>query len=93
MKLQLFSVYDNKAQIFSNLWTAQTTGVAIRQFTEAANDPKHDYARHSDDFMLCCLGEWNVETAEFELLPAPNQLGLASQFIDDAPVAPLQKVN
>lgn len=80
MTLKMFSVFDSKAEAFITPFFAQARGVAIRMFMEAAQDRDHAFFKHSADYTLFDLGEFDQVTGMFKPEPAPVSLGTAIQF-------------
>lgn len=60
--MKIFSVYDDKADAYTQPFFAPTSGVAIRQFTQAANDEKHEFHKHAADYTLFEIGEFSEQT-------------------------------
>ena len=78
----IFTVFDSKAAAYLQPFYAHTKGVAIRQFSDAINgDPNHNFARHPEDFTLFDLGEYDDNTAKFFILPTPEAIGVAVEFL------------
>lgn len=80
MKLDVFSVYDSKAEAFLQPFFCVNRGVAVRNFQAAAQDERHDFHRHAADFTLFRLGTWDQVTGEFEMAEVKESLGTAIQF-------------
>ena len=76
----MFCVYDIQAQTYGLPWYAPTSGVALRMFTEAANTPDSDYAKHPEDYLLVCLGEYDQTNASFQILEKHTELGRAIDY-------------
>ena len=85
MILHMFTVYDSKAEAFLQPFFSQSRGTAIRSFSEAANDEKHQFHRHAGDFTLFELGEFDQLTADVKQLQAPVKLGTALEYIEVVP--------
>lgn len=77
---QLFVVFDNKACIYGNPFTSPHQEVALRDFGYACQDQNSELSKFPDDFSLLRLGEFDDETAAFNLLPNPVTIALAVQF-------------
>lgn len=56
---KVYSVLDKAVNAFLPPFFARARGEAIRSFSEAANDEKHQFRRHLDDYVLYELGEFN----------------------------------
>jgi len=82
MHLKIFTVLDSKAEAFIQPFFSATTATAIRSFTIACNDQGHAFHRHSGDYTLFELGEFDQLSAIFDLHVTPINLGLAIQYID-----------
>lgn len=81
MKLKMFSVYDSKAEAYMQPFYSQTTGLALRSFEAACNKEDHDFYKYGADYTLFLLGEFDQNTAKFDLAPTPVSLGIALTFI------------
>lgn len=80
-KRLVFSVYDSKAEAFLQPFFCDTRGVAIRMFTVAVSDGKHDFCRFSEDYTLFELGEFDCLSGEFVSHPTPQSVVLASVLL------------
>lgn len=65
-KERIFSVYDNKAEVYGAPILCITSGVAMRMFSELVNDPTSFAGRHPADYELCELGVFDNNTGFFE---------------------------
>ncbi|AXL15407.1 nonstructural protein [Microviridae sp.] len=59
--MQVFSIYDSKAEAYLPPFLAPAPGVALRIVTNAASDPKSDFHRYGDDYTLFHIGEWDAD--------------------------------
>lgn len=84
MSLKMFTVYDSKADSFIQPFFSQSTGTAIREFSAACNKQDHQFSKYAGDYTLFELGEFNQDTAKFQLAQSPLNLGLAITFIEPA---------
>ncbi|AXH75449.1 MAG: nonstructural protein [Microviridae sp.] len=76
---KMFSVYDSKAQVFSNPFTSHNTFTALRDFQAAALDGNSQISQYPEDFVLFEIGHFEDETGV--LSPClPVNLGNADQF-------------
>ena len=80
MILKIFTVYDSKAEAYFRPFYEQSKGSAIRAFTDTCNDVEHTFFRHSEDYTLFYLGEYDDNNASFKLAPAPEAIGNALEF-------------
>jgi hypothetical protein len=84
---KVFSVYDEKSEAYLRPFFLETIGQATRAIIDCLGDPNHDFARHSADYTLFLLGEFNEATGEFtaEKKPLGNLVEFKpeSQTIDN----------
>ena len=58
----LYSVYDNVAQIYADPFTDANDGTAIRKIQDLFyKQADHIFVRHPDNFELQKVGTWNEE--------------------------------
>lgn len=81
MKLTMFSILDGKSGIYNQPFSAVSTGVALRMFTDLVNDPKSVINKHPEDYTICELGSFDDNVGTFEGLTSPRPLGNAAAFI------------
>lgn len=77
---KIFTVYDSKAQAFLQPFFAEATGLALRMFESAANDPEHDMSKWAADYTLFEVGTFDESTGAFMQQEAHINLGTALQF-------------
>lgn len=66
IKIGVYSVYDSKAEAYLPPWTAQSDGLAIRNFEDAIRQEGHAFRRHARDFSLFRVGTFNQASALLE---------------------------
>lgn len=81
MKIEVFSIYDNKAKCFSRPFYSATVAVALRDFSTACKDSQSQLSKHPEDFTLFHVGHFDDEVGTFTNLPHHANLGLASQYL------------
>jgi hypothetical protein len=81
MLLQVFSVYDSKAEAYLPPFYIPAIGAAIRHFSDSANDPQTAFHKHPEDYGLFHLGSFDDNLCSFDLLPTPLHLGLAQDLL------------
>ncbi len=84
MKLNIFTIYDNKAKAFLPPFYARTKGEAIRSFQSTVNDPTSNMNKYPGDFALFQLGEFDDETAKITQNATPDSLGPAENYLEQA---------
>lgn len=77
MNLQIFSVFDEKADAYISPFFLPNIAMAIRAFTESATDENHSFGRHPSDYTLYHLGDFDPLTAE--IMPAKNLVLTATE--------------
>lgn len=65
MRLAAFSVYDGAVKAYLPPFFVRSRGEAIRSFTEACSDEKHQFFRHSGDYQLYFVGEFDDGLGQF----------------------------
>lgn len=73
MIYEVFAVFDTAAGVFSRPVFVQSTGMMLRSFSDEVNRSAEDNPmnRHSDDFALFHLGQFDDGVARFELFTQP----------------------
>ncbi len=84
---KIFSVYDSKVEAYLQPFFLNNNATAIRAITDCLSDSSHTFARHPQDYVLFDLGTFNDSSATWELLAAPNSLGVLIEYLpDSAPI-------
>jgi lipoprotein signal peptidase len=81
MIVKIFSIYDSKAEAYNSPFYMQTQSLAIRAFTDEANNVDSQIGKHPADFTLFYMGEYDDHTASFNLEDTKISLGVASEFV------------
>jgi len=82
MQLKVFTVRDQKAEIFNTPWFAKTHGEAERNFQQLAKDPKSTVNQFPDDFDLYYLGTYDDQTGLVNPVDTPQHMIKAVQVKD-----------
>jgi hypothetical protein len=82
MMLKMYSVRDQKAEIFNTPFYKKTHGEAERDFKTLVNDPKSVVAQYPEDYDLWYLGEYCDQTGSFKTLDTPQHVTKAVNVID-----------
>jgi len=82
MLVQIFAIYDSKAESYLQPFFSQTRGSAIRAFTDSVNDTtgESQFAKHPEDYTLFHLGEFDDQNAKLTENATPISLGVAIEF-------------
>ena len=70
----MYTVYDSKAEIYTNPFHFRNDQEAIRQFTTEAQNPESKLNKHAEDYTLFLLGEYDQDTAEFSIRETPKAI-------------------
>lgn len=81
MMLAVFGIFDSGVSAWMPPLYFRNKGEALRWFIEAVNNPETKLSKHPSDYSLFELGQWNDITCEWKILPAPDRLGLAIEFV------------
>ena len=80
MRTILFTIYDEKAEVFLPPFFVPTLGIATRAFSDCINGPEHQFSKHPQDYTLFQLGEFFDDDCHFEL-HEKKSLGNGVEFI------------
>lgn len=83
MKLGLYSVFDKAVGAYLPPFTCRSKGEALRSFADASNNKEHNFNRHSMDYVLVHLGEFDDASALF-LTHEPERMLAAHEMVDTA---------
>ena len=81
MQLQIFAIYDSKANAFMTPFFSQTTGTAVRDFESAVNSENSTFGKYAADYTLFHLGEFDQSSAGFAMHETPQNMGLALTYL------------
>ena len=79
--MKVFSVFDSKAKAFLQPFFCVNAGVAVRSFSQAAQDKQGDFHRFASDFTLFEIGSWDETQGSLKSHESKVSLGVASQFL------------
>lgn len=65
MKLQGFSVFDDKAGAYVQPFFVPNVNIAIRSFGDAVANPETGISKHASDYHLYRLGDFDDNSGEF----------------------------
>lgn len=66
MLLNAYSLFDNKALVYSPPFFVNTDGAAVRMVQDISNDMSTQVGRHPGDFVLYCIGTFSDSNASLE---------------------------
>lgn len=59
MKLKVYSVFDSKVEAFMTPFFMRADGEAVRACIQASRDASHNFSKHSADYTLFRVGEFD----------------------------------
>lgn len=79
---KMFCVYDSKAEAYMRPFVAQSTGAAIRSFTDEVNSGAKEspLVCHPEDFTLFEIASWDDFEGLISVYPVKKSLGLGLDF-------------
>ncbi len=80
MILQVFSVFDVKAEAYLPPFFMKTKGEAIRAFSASCNDPESMFSKYPLDYTLMAIGTFDDSSGVISGLKVPSPLGTAFDF-------------
>lgn len=66
MNLEMYSVFDVKAQAFGTPFAMQNDALAVRAFAEHCQNEEEMFFKYPEDFQLYRVGNFNQRTGETE---------------------------
>lgn len=81
MILNIFTVYDSKAEAYLQPFFMKSKGEAVRAFTDIVNDGTSQFNKHPSDYTLFHVGAYDDGDSSFVILPTPVSLGLAIEYM------------
>lgn len=74
MNLKIYTVYDQAVQAFLQPFFARSHGEAMRNFTDAINDPKTSLHAHPHDYSLWHSGVFDDGNATITATNPPEKI-------------------
>lgn len=81
IKLNVYAVFDSKAGMHMSPFLSQNHGVATRLFADQVADGRLPFKAHPEDYILFCLGSFDLHAGQFDNLPRAENLGPATQYV------------
>lgn len=81
MELKIFSVFDEKGQVYRTPFYLVHKGEAMRSFGDLVNDPKTIINKHPEDYKLYFLGVFDDVSGAFLGKNTPEFIANASDFL------------
>ncbi|QCQ85126.1 nonstructural protein [Blackfly microvirus SF02] len=80
MIYHIFTVYDSKVGAYNRPFFEPSKGSALRSFMDAICDKDSQLSKHSEDYTLFHIGEYDDQTAVLTSYKTPASLGVASEL-------------
>lgn len=77
MTLKVFTVFDSKISAYAQPFFMQTTGAAIRAWTETVNSKDTQFFKHPGDFTLFEIATYDDQSGKIESYETYINLGTA----------------
>ena len=90
MILKIFTVLDIKSKAYIPPFYMPTTEMAVRTFTNMANDVNHQFGLNPEDFILHEIGTFDDATATLIQYDSIQAIGTAIQFIKHEKIEELE---
>jgi len=81
MKHHLFTIFDEKAEVFLPPFFSPTIGIATRAFADTINSHDHQFSKHPSDYTLFQLGFFDDHDAHMES-GVKKSLGNGVEFLN-----------
>ena len=79
--LNVFSIKDSKADAYMTPFFMMNDQLALRAFSDLANDKSHPVGQHPEDYHLCRIGAFDERTGELGGDMPPVVLSSASSVV------------
>lgn len=81
MIVNVYAIYDSKADAFLQPWFAATHALAFRNIERATKNPESPFVQFPADFTLFKIGEFNDEDGTLSASKVNESLGNFIQFL------------
>lgn len=78
--LKMFAIMDKKAECYRFPFFQASSGLAVRVFTDGANDPRSELCKYPEDFEMYELGKFDEDTGKLTPHSSPILMGVAKDF-------------
>jgi hypothetical protein len=86
MKLELYTIYDSKEEIYYQPFFLLNDAVALRQFGDMANEETSKISKHPEDYTLWHLGSYEDSSATLTPLKTKKCLAHANEHLYTQPL-------
>jgi hypothetical protein len=75
MILNIFTVFDSKAEAYLPPFYMSSIGQAQRAFTDSVSNPEHQFGKHPEDYTLFLIGNFDDSSCAIDMHTTPVSLG------------------
>lgn len=86
MKLEMFSVYDEKAVAFIRPFCMPNAQMAIRALRDSAQSAESAFSRNPGDYTLYGVGQFDEDTGEISTYGPPRVVATLLQLVEGPPI-------
>jgi len=86
----LFTVYDEKAEVFTAPFFVPTVGLATRAFADCINSEDHHFGKHPHDYTLFSMGSFDDHDASLTK-QTKKSLGNGVEFISSSHISAVEE--
>ena len=83
--MMIFSIYDEKAEVYNTPFFQGTVGMALRSFQELVRDNESMLFKYPEDYILYCIGEYDEKTGEITANIPPAFIARATEYTPKKP--------
>lgn len=85
MVKNIYVIYDSKAGLYNTPFFMLNDAVALRSFTDLAQDKSTDVGRHPEDFTLYKIGLYDDVSADIKLSKPAETMCRAIEVVSNLP--------
>lgn len=82
MKVDVYSIHDEKAASFGQPFYMVNRALAIRAFSDLAQDRSSSVSKHPSDYKLYKVAEFDDQVGSFLSLPQPEFVAHGSDYVN-----------
>ena len=84
-ELNVYSVYDVKADAYITPFFLPTDAMAIRAFTDCVSDPGHRFGAHPEDYTLYKIGVFDISSGQILDIDQNEALAVTAMSVKPRP--------
>ena len=83
--MMIFSIYDEKAEVYNTPFFQGTVGMALRSFQELVRDNESMLFKYPEDYILYRIGEYDDKTGQIISETNPLYIARATEYTPKKP--------